>query len=144
MCDSCAGDLNRPYQLLSDLESRLGGSRTPSTAKGGPAWPSHGVYFFFEPAETRPNGQPRVVRVGTHALTLTCRTSLWQRMSQHRGNLAGSNAGDGNHRGSIFCLHVGAALLRRDHAPEALLESWLAKKTHPHWAAAERPNTRAT
>jgi hypothetical protein len=137
-----AEDIDRLYRLLSDLERRLGGTRTLDTATGGQAWPSHGVYFCFEPRETRSNGRPRVVRVGTHALTTTSRTTLWQRLSQHRGNLRGSNPGGGNHRASIFRLHVGAALLRRDHAPEALLESWLSKKPQPQWAAAEAEHER--
>jgi len=137
-----ADDIDRLYYLLSDLERRLGGTRTLDTATGGQDWPSHGVYFFFEPRETRSNGRPRVVRVGTHALTTTSRTTLWQRLSQHRGNLRGSNPGGGNHRGSIFRLHVGAALLRRNHAPQAMLESWLSKKPQPQWVAAEAEHER--
>jgi hypothetical protein len=137
MSSDRSGDIDRLYGMLSDLERRLGGTRTLNGATGGRAWPSHGLYVFFEPGETRPNGQPRVVRVGTHALIRTSRTTLWQRLSQHRGNLSGANPGGGNHRGSIFRLHVGAALLRRDHAPDGLLESWLAKKAHPQLLAAE-------
>lgn len=139
--DRCE-DIDRLYRLLSDLECRLGGTRTLDTATGGQAWPSHGVYFFFEPGETRSDDSPRVVRVGTHALTATSHTTLWQRLSQHRGNLRGSNPGGGNHRGSIFRLHVGAAVLRRDHAPQALLESWLSKEPQPQWAAAEAEHER--
>ena len=54
---------------------------------------------------------PRIVRVGTHALTATSRTTLWKRLSQHRGSL---KTGGGNHRGSIFRDLVGAALISRD------------------------------
>lgn len=53
----------------------------------------------------------RVVRVGTHALTATSRTSLWKRLSQHRGNANGQR---GNHRGSIFRLLVGKAIQTRN------------------------------
>jgi hypothetical protein len=54
---------------------------------------------------------PRIVRVGTHALTPGSRTTLWQRLSNHRGS---SRSGGGNHRGSIFRLIVGTALINRD------------------------------
>ena len=43
-----------------------------------------------------------MVRVGTHALTATSRTTLWGRLRQHRGRLGGRNPGGGNHRASIF------------------------------------------
>jgi hypothetical protein len=66
---------------------------------------------------------PRVVRVGTHALRPS-RSSLWGRLSQHRGNLGGSNPGGGNHRGSIFRLHVGTALLATGDWPEAIRGTW--------------------
>src|SRR5205085_1906003 len=36
----------------------------------------------------------------------------WTRLSQHRGQ---SRTGGGNHRGSIFRLMVGAAIMRRDN-----------------------------
>ena len=76
-------------------------------------WPPRGVYFFFEEGEQRTElGQgPRVVRVGTHALNYKSGTTLWRRLSQHRGVAA---TGGGNHRGSIFRLIVGTALTGRD------------------------------
>jgi hypothetical protein len=71
-------------------------------------WPPRGVYFFFEPGELRSNGaqRPRVVRVGTHALKADSRSTLWKRLSQHRG----AESGGGNHRGSIFRLLAGEAM----------------------------------
>ena len=83
-------------------------------------WPQRGVYFFFEPDELRGRSGVgnRVVRVGTHALTNGSRSTLWQRLSQHRG----SAKGGGNHRGSIFRLLVGVALARRGDCP--LPPSW--------------------
>jgi hypothetical protein len=57
---------------------------------------------------------PRVVRVGTHAVTATSKVTLWKRLRQHRGTVAGGHPGGGNHRSSIFRLHVGAALIARD------------------------------
>jgi hypothetical protein len=116
-----ADDLVRFYELLGVLEQKLGGKRTLATCSGWQDWPHRGVYFFFEPGETRSDSGigPRVVRVGTHALKPQSATTLWKRLSQHRGT---ARSGGGNHRGSIFRLLVGEALLRRDH-PEAL-SSW--------------------
>jgi hypothetical protein len=56
------------------------------------------------------------VRVGTHALKAGSQTTLWKRLSQHRGT---ARAGGGNHRGSIFRLIVGTALIEKDghHCP---------------------------
>ena len=50
------------------------------------------------------------MRVGTHALKPGSGTSLWNRLSQHRGQV---RSGGGNHRGSIFRLIVGTALIAR-------------------------------
>jgi hypothetical protein len=73
-------------------------------------WPERGIYFFREDGENRSDtGKgPRVVRVGTHALTASSRTQLWDRLSQHKGV---EKTGGGNHRGSIFRLIVGTALI---------------------------------
>lgn len=109
------------YDLLGELEHRLGGKRKLSACTGRMNWPERGVYFFFEDGESRTvAGQgPRVVRVGTHALTTGSRTTLWNRLSQHRGS---SKTGGGNHRGSIFRLLIGEALGNRD--PMHRLDSW--------------------
>ena len=107
--------LNRFYELLSKLEDRLGGIRRLGGCHGRMGWPRRGVYFFFEPGEYREDGRtPRVVRVGTHALRKNSDTTLWKRLRQHRGTMRGEMPGGGNHRGSIFRLHVGSAILRRD------------------------------
>jgi len=138
-----AADTDRLYALFPDLERKLGGKRTLRVATARSGWPSQGIYFFFERGETRGDGSPRVVRIGTHALTQSSGTTLWGRLSQHRGNRSGRNPGGGNHRGSVFRLHIGAALLRRDHAPDALLASWLSKQRDPAWLAAELEHERA-
>lgn len=80
--------------------------------------PRRGVYFFFDERERRSHGDAlRVVRVGTHALKRGARSTLRGRLRQHLG----TRAGHGNHRGSVFRLHVGAALLARDGSS---LETW--------------------
>ena len=70
--------------------------------------PERGIYFFYEDGEIRrkSGSGPRIVRVGTHALTNGSKSTLAQRLRQHRGSQRG-----GNHRGSIFRLLVGQALL---------------------------------
>lgn len=108
-------DVNRFYELMAELEDRLGGARRLGECRGGMGWPRRGVYFFFEPGELREDGKtPRVVRVGTHALKRGARSTLWGRLRQHRGTMRGKMPGGGHHRGSIFRLHVGSAILRRE------------------------------
>jgi hypothetical protein len=104
-------DLMRFYDLLGRLKHRLGGTRTLATFDSFGDWPERGVYLFFEPSEARKESGvgPRVVRVGTHALVAESRSTLRQRLGQHRGHASGG----GNHRGSIFRLLVGQALLAR-------------------------------
>ena len=106
-------DLLRFYTLMDALEERLGGMRMLSGCDGRMGWPRRGIYFFTEPGEQRSDtgSGPRIVRVGTHALAAGSGTKLWNRLSQHRGS---ARSGGGNHRGSIFRLIVGTALIERD------------------------------
>lgn len=103
-------DVVRFYSLMAALAERTGGPRRLETCSGRMEWPPRGVYFFMESGETRRESghDARVVRVGTHALGLTSQTTLWNRLSQHRGQ---TNSGGGNHRGSIFRHLIGNALL---------------------------------
>ncbi len=118
-------DLDYFYHLLYRLRSRLGGYRYLSDPEVRLGCPKQGVYFFFEPGELRENRQElRVVRVGTHAVSQGSQATLWSRLAAHRGRLRGRHAGSGNHRGSIFRLHVGTALLHRGGYPEAVRETW--------------------
>ncbi|HVY91016.1 MAG TPA: peroxide stress protein YaaA [Hyphomonadaceae bacterium] len=82
-------------------------------------WPRHGVYFFFEPGESRSGSGSghRVVRVGTHALKVGSGSTLWGRLAQHRGAISG-----GNHRGSVFRQLVGLAIANRH--PELHVSTW--------------------
>lgn len=131
-------DTDRFYSILAGLADTVGGPRLLRDCHGGSGWPSHGVYFFFENGEIRPDGGPQVVRVGTHALTATSRTTLWNRLSQHRGSLAGRHSGGGNHRASVFRRHVGGALIRLQGLPDVLLQSWFdAHNPSGHLAALE-------
>jgi hypothetical protein len=113
-------DLMRFYVLVDRLNARLGGPCTLANMRSFRDCPPRGVYFFFESGEDRRESGdgPRVVRVGTHALTDGSRSTLRQRLRQHRGR----DSGGGNHRGSIFRLLVGQALLARGDQPPC--KSW--------------------
>jgi hypothetical protein len=114
-------DLQGFYAILDLLEERLDGKRVLESCDGKMDWPERGVYFFFEPGEERSGSGEgmRVTRIGTHALAGKSRTTLWNRLSQHRGVVA---TGAGNHRGSIFRLLVGQALKGRDNTADPV--SW--------------------
>ena len=97
MADRLA-DTRRFYDLLDRLEGRIGGSRTLADCNGRMKWPNRGIYFFCEAGEVRSSSGagPRIVRIGTHGLKSGSRSTLWARLSQHRGTARSS---DGNHRG---------------------------------------------
>jgi len=120
------GDVHRFYALMENLEERTGGKRVLATADGRVGWPERGVYFYFEPGEVRRTSGTgdRVVRVGTHALRERAGTTLWGRLSTHKGPLAGMYPNGGNHRASIFRGHVGSALIARDSWPPAVCGNW--------------------
>jgi hypothetical protein len=114
-------DLNCLYEILDDLRKRIGGCRRLRDCTGKSGWPERGVYFFFEDGEFREDRKTlRVVRVGTHAITATSRTTLWNRLHTHRGH---SDLG-GNHRGSIFRKRIGEALWKTKNHPNDLTRTW--------------------
>lgn len=118
-------DLVRFYALMEDLRNRLGGFRYLRTSTGTSGWPERGVYFFFDEREPRQSGPGlRVVRVGTHAVSAGSSSSLWGRLSQHQGTVGGGHPGGGNHRGSVFRMHVGNALLATGSYPQDIAASW--------------------
>lgn len=119
-------DLQIFYTQLDLLEEKIGGKRLLTEPGLSQLLPNRGVYFFFEPGECRSgSGQGmRVVRVGTHAVSQGSRTTLWNRLRNHRGFLNGSMPEGGNHRGSIFRLHVGTALINRDRWPVEAAAHW--------------------
>lgn len=104
--------LRRFYDLMDELERVCRGARRLGECSSRLGWPRRGVYFFREDGEHRSDtgAGPRIVRVGTHALNANSRTKLWTRLRQHRGR---QDPDGGNHRGSIFRMIVGAALVDR-------------------------------
>jgi hypothetical protein len=105
-------DLIRLYRILNKLAASPGGKRFLAHLGPSSCWPRRGVYFFFEPGEVRSGSGDgaRLVRVGTHGLGVGGRSTLHQRLRQHAGKSSGFG---GNHRGSIFRLLVGEALIAR-------------------------------
>src|SRR5450432_1300005 len=82
-------DLIHFYSILNQLEKAIGGARSLADCRGRMKWPARGIYFFREASENRSDtGEgPRVVRVGTHALKAGGSTTLWGRLSAHRGHV---------------------------------------------------------
>lgn len=100
---------NRFYSLLLRLQ-KLPGQMKPFHTLNGRQLSKAGVYFFFdklEPTRFYQEETLRVVRIGTHGVSIGSKSLLWQRLRTHRGN----DDGTGSHRSSIFRLHVGNSLL---------------------------------
>jgi hypothetical protein len=99
------------WLALRSSRARAAGWRTtPGAQRGRRA----GSISFANRVSREPCGPgvSRVVRVGTHAVSANSKSTLWGRLRTHRG----ARKGGGNHRSSIFRLHVGAAMLARDGA----------------------------
>ncbi len=123
------------YRLLNDLEKSLGGKRLFKNCNGKLDWPERGVYFFFEPGEFRINNlsELRAVRVGTHMVSRGSKATFWNRLHTHRG----TGDGGGNHRASVFRLHIGNAIIQKS-AGEITLPSWSeGQSASPETQAAE-------
>jgi hypothetical protein len=130
-------DIARFYGLMDGLAQRLGGPRRLADCSGRLHWPRRGVYFFMEDGEVRSNSGsgPRIVRIGTHAVSERSRTTLWNRLSQHRGT---ARSGGGNHRGSVFRLLVGTALIGKGESACATWNNGQSSAS-PEVRAAEQP-----
>ncbi len=117
--------LERFYLLIERLRASTNGERTLASCTAKTGWPVRGVYFFFDPAECLNDGRPRVVRIGTHAITDGSSTTLWNRLSQHRGYRArDTGLLSGNHRGSVFRRHVGDAIIASDKQYAVIASAW--------------------
>ena len=82
----------RLYRILDKLEASSGGKRFLAELAPSGSWPQRGIYFFIEPGEVRAgsgHGQ-RLVRISTHALGASARSTLHQRLRKHAGKSSGS------------------------------------------------------
>lgn len=110
-------DLTRLYDLIGRV--REDGRTFRLRDLGAQNLPLRGVYVFLDPAEFNFRGTgPRIVRIGTHAVSLGSKSTLKTRLRNHLG----LGNGSGSHRGSIFRLHVGRAMLEVGYA--APVPSW--------------------
>ena len=121
-------NIRRFYTILNELEQEVGGKRTLGQCDGKKKWnwPVRGIYFFYEPGEERSTSGlgSRVVRVGTHALIYGGKRKLWDRLRAHKGVVGGEYPGGGDHRSSVFRLHVGTALIAKEGFSVPAKENW--------------------
>ncbi|MBT1159863.1 hypothetical protein J1C56_30415 [Aminobacter anthyllidis] len=99
-------DLDRLYNWIGEerIADRVFSFRELSSR----SVPKRGVYIFLDGAERNFRGAGfRVVRIGTHAVSAGSQASLRGRLRNHLG----PSSQIGNHRGSIFRLHIGIAML---------------------------------
>ena len=96
--------------------------------------PDAGIYLFFDERERRLKdaSQGRIVRVGTHGVALGSKASLRNRMRTHFG----TTAGEGNHRSSVFRLHIGRSMINMKVVSE--IESWGSAPADKNILSAER------
>lgn len=98
------------YAFMERVQGILGHRTLPEAVAG--SLPQKGVYFFFDPDERTvfSDKLPRLVRIGTHAISMGSKATLRNRLRTHLGTYQGT----GNHRGSVFRLHVGQSIISRD------------------------------
>ncbi|WP_423743913.1 hypothetical protein V5735_13000 (plasmid) [Haladaptatus sp. SPP-AMP-3] len=120
---SRSSDLDHFYELLEDLQTVVGGTRTLEDSSGYMDWPDQGVYFFLSENNRTAGTEERVTRIGTHAVAEGSSASLWSRLKAHQGSM-NSKYGEngGNHRGSVFRLRVGEAMIERSDLHNAYPE----------------------
>jgi hypothetical protein len=111
--------ISRTYQLFAKMAATQGLHRLRDLLNQ--ELPKQGVYFFFDDAEPTQFSRtvPRLVRVGTHGISAGSTASLRTRLRTHLG----TKSGTGNHRASVFRLHVGRAIIERDRLQE-LYPDW--------------------
>lgn len=89
-------------------------------------WPNRGVYYVIDKTESSivTSFSPKVIRIGTHAISKNSKSTLWDRLKTHKGN----SDGGGSHRSSVFRLHVGNALLNKNGI---ICDSWSLGQSAP-------------
>jgi hypothetical protein len=104
----------RSYEMFAHLAKNMG--LHPLRDILAEELPKQGVYFFFDDDEPTKFSAtvPRLVRVGTHGVSAGSVATLRNRLRTHLG----TRAGVGNHRASVFRLHVGRAIIERDRLQE--------------------------
>ncbi|MBP1096321.1 hypothetical protein JOE50_006851 [Bradyrhizobium japonicum] len=121
-------DLKEFYKIMARLWRSQRGGRRFTEMTGKMDWPERGVYFIADAAQKieQRSSVPRIIRVGTHAVSKGSRTTLWDRIGTHRG----TQAGEGSHRSSIFRSHVGRTIIRTE-AEAIWPDTWAVGQTAP-------------
>ena len=126
-------DLDRLYSWIE--AERAAGRVFPFANLSVSAVPKRGVYIFLDPSERNfRRTAPRVVRIGTHAVSAGSQASLRDRLRTHLGPFNEI----GNHRGSIFRLHVGRAMLESKLGHSCLRTWGLGQNAGPETKVLER------
>ena len=111
-----AGRVAVRYQAMRKLYEIISKARNEGNSfllrdLGRSKIPERGVYIFLDNNEKNILGESgRIVRIGTHAVSSKSKSTLKDRLRNHLGN----GDGYGNHRGSIFRLHVGQAIIEKE------------------------------
>lgn len=106
-------DLSRLYEILTQEKFKDKYYNSFANLTGRNSLPKRGIYFFMRKSDVRafePQSE-RIIRVGTHAVSNKSKSTLWQRLKAHKGKKDGS----GNHRSSIFRLHIGSAIINKSN-----------------------------
>lgn len=113
----CAGNMYEIFEMCA----RQNGIHSFSKFAETDSIPRQGVYFIFDPREETKFSKilPRIVRIGTHAVSMGSKSTLRTRLRAHFGQ----GDGTGNHRASIFRLHIGNALIER-HQLRGKFPNW--------------------
>jgi len=111
MYDDRLKDIDRLYELIEKLKNGIGFFPKLNCINGSEVLSHRGLYMFFEDDEYRTTSPfvKRVTRVGTHAVSKGSSATLWNRLRTHRGGIDLR----GNHRSSIFRLHVGNSIINK-------------------------------
>jgi hypothetical protein len=122
--------IGRAYEAFSDLAEASGLHRLRDIL--AEEIPKQGVYFFFDDNEptTFSSTVTRLVRVGTHGVSSGSVATLRNRLRTHLGTRSGA----GNHRASVFRLHVGRAIIERDGL----------QKMYPNWGKGQSAKREVT
>lgn len=112
-------DARKLYQFIESARSR--GKTFLLRNLSEQVLPDRGVYVFLDPAEPSTiSGGPRIVRIGTHAVSRGSSATLRGRLRNHMGTANGS----GGHRGSVFRLHIGSAMLNSASGKWGQIPTW--------------------
>lgn len=100
------------YDVVYYVANKTSGIRLLSECTGKMDWPKKGLYYILDFSEysIAQNSSPKIIRVGTHAVSQGSKSTLWNRLKTHKG----LNNGGGSHRSSVFRLHIGNAIIAKN------------------------------